>query len=112
MAKGQRRKMTDPSKDKSIPELKKAVQEEKAKALYHAYCLDRGWKSLCRRFRAHLNTLPQSEDFEKWMYARIALAHEFFEKERIPRAMQGALVDHVPITKMRGYRKCLKCMTR
>jgi hypothetical protein len=76
------------------------------------FCRRRGWKTLCRRFRKHLNEkVPRGDlSFLEWTELRVQAAKEFIKVEGIEKEKGDALIGHVPPSKMRGMRKCMACL--
>ena len=104
-------------KRRNLPELRAEVERLKSEQIHHAYCLERGWKTLCKRFRAFLNHKsgpPPDDPGERlrWGERRAEFAREFIRQEDIPKYKGNALIEHVGVTKTRGYRPCFKCMDR
>jgi hypothetical protein len=100
---------------RSIKELRKAVEEIKVKEIWTAHCCKYGWKALARRFRKYLNenTPPRPEpgtrELLDWMDLRVEAAKRFRREEGLSKYKFNSLVNHVPLTKTKGYRECLRC---
>ena len=89
------------------------MAKKKKKERRIPFCQQRGWKTLCARFRKFLNneTGPQGGlTYLEWTELRVLAARKFIEQEGLKKDKGDALINHVPICQMRGKRKCIACV--
>jgi len=80
----------------------------------HYECNERGFPSLCTRFRAFLNeaSRPRGDGesiMGNWGDMRLRVARTFKAVENLDDRTFDTLVTHVPIFQNRGRRHCAKC---
>ena len=104
------------SHERTVVELREELKRAKSELTRRAYCLERGWKTLCRNFRRFMNKKaggpPENSNlYQEWMQSRITAAKEFIRENDIQKFQASELIAHVGILKMRGYRRCMRCHT-